>query len=54
MKKWYQQKTFWAGVTIILVSLGENIPYLAQIDVKTIIAGLALIFLREAIESNKE
>ncbi len=54
-KKWYQQKSFWLGITAIVG--GASGILTCTIDIKSGIeaigGGLALIFMRDAIESTK-
>ncbi|MFA5377008.1 MAG: hypothetical protein WC455_14755 [Dehalococcoidia bacterium] len=52
--KWYQQKTTWTGITAIV---GAIVGYFTgAVDVLTAsqaaIGGLALIFLRQAVEKS--
>ena len=55
MKKWYQQKTFWAGVALIGKTVWPAViaMELAQVDFNIVIAGLAIIFLRQSVEARK-
>ncbi len=55
-KVWYQEKTIWAAVALIASTI---LPMFMTLDpaildgIKTVIAGLALIFARQAIENTK-
>ena len=55
-KKWYQQKTFWAGFAAIGAGVGGILS--GQMDVQTavqtIVGGFAAIFVRDAIEGVKQ
>jgi len=55
-KPWYKRKTVWSGVAIIITTA---LPQFGVADnivagLYAIIGGLALIFLRESIETNKQ
>jgi len=54
-KPWYKRKTFWAGVGMILTSLGGLCTGSMEFDqaVTGVITGLAIIFGRQAIEDVK-
>lgn len=53
-KKWYQQMSFWTGITAIATGAGGLAT--ATMDpataIQTIIGGFAVIFVRRAVESN--
>ena len=56
VKAWYQQKTAWTGIALIVTTAaGVLLEYppekIAALD--TIIGGFALIFLRQGIEGSK-
>jgi len=54
-KSWYQQKTTWAGVAIILTSVGEMVSNgsFDMTSFQNTLIGLGMIFGRQAIESVK-
>lgn len=55
MKVWYRQKSFWAGIALVASAVWPGViaKDLSQVDINPIIAGLAVIFLRQSIETNK-
>ncbi len=51
MKPWYRRKTLWAGVALIVTGIGEIVTTQDyQAGLTTIVSGLAVIFVRDAIE----
>ena len=55
-KPWFEQKTFWTGVTMFIVAVLPAFTSITTEQVTAIeaaLAGLALIFLRQGVESNK-
>lgn len=56
MKKWYNQKTFWAGVALIVNGLWPAIVAkdINLVSTELILGGLGLIFLREAVNGEKK
>ncbi len=52
MKKWYNQKTFWAGVALIVNGLWPAmvVKDLSVVSTELILGGLGLIFLRQGME----
>ena len=55
-KPWYMRKTTWTGVAIIVTTALPQFGVPAKIvqGIYAIIGGMALIFLRESIESAKK
>lgn len=53
MKKWYQSKTIWAGLTGVFT--GGAMIYTGNVvlGITTALGGLQSIFIRDAIEKNK-
>ena len=55
-KKWYQQKTFWTGLTMAVVPILSTFTSLTAEQVMAIEAslmGLMGIFLRQGVENSK-
>lgn len=54
-KKWYEQKTFWTGVGIVLTALWPALlaKDLALVKPEIVLAGLGLIFMRQGVENSK-
>lgn len=56
-KEWWQEKTIWAAIALIATTvlplfMKDLAPEMLD-GIKTVIAGLALIFARQAIENTK-
>jgi hypothetical protein len=51
-KKWYQQKTFWAGIAMIATGAVQFAASPIE-AVTSIIMGLGGIFMRQAVEESK-
>jgi len=55
MKPFYKQKTFWTGATAVIGgAVGYFTGAMGAVEaIQTAGAGLAVIFLRQGVESNK-
>lgn len=53
MKPWYKQKTFWAGVVLVITGIGTYMSDGGVAEAASQIGtGLGMIFLREAISKS--
>ena len=55
-KKRYEQKSFWTGIVAIVAGVAGFATHTMDVAtvIQTVIGGIAVIFIRDAIESTKQ